>query len=221
MKKVLKVLIIEDHKLIINAYKLILENADVDFKFQIDVATNCDEAFHKIKSCNEKPIDIIFLDIQLPASKDGQILSGENLGVKIKQLLPKSKIIINTSLNDNYRLYTILKNIKPMALMIKSEAGPNEITEAIKSVITDNFYYSNSILKLLNNNNYDNFVIDKIDRQLLYQLSLGCQIKELPNILPLEMAGIEKRKRHLKRIFNIKTNGNKELLRIARERGFI
>lgn len=108
-----------------------------------------------------------------------------------------------------------------MALMIKSEAGPNEITEAIKSVITDNFYYSNSILKLLNNNNYDNFVIDKIDRQLLYQLSLGCQIKELPNILPLEMAGIEKRKRRLKRIFNIKTNGNKELLRVAKEKGFI
>ena len=47
-------------------------------------------------------------------------------------------------------------------------------------------------------------------------------MKDLPNILPLSLAGIEKRKRNLKRTFDVKSvNNDKELITKAKEMGFI
>ncbi len=46
-------------------------------------------------------------------------------------------------------------------------------------------------------------------------------MKELPNIIPISLAGIEKRKRHLKEVFSVKGLEDKELIRVAKEKGFI
>ena len=46
-------------------------------------------------------------------------------------------------------------------------------------------------------------------------------MKDLPDILPLSIAGIEKRKRNLKRIFNVNSTDDKELFSIAKEKGFL
>ena len=56
---------------------------------------------------------------------------------------------------------------------------------------------------------------------MLYELSIGTRLKDLPDIVPLLIAGIEKRKRHLKHIFNINSSDDKELLYIVKEQGFI
>jgi hypothetical protein len=46
-------------------------------------------------------------------------------------------------------------------------------------------------------------------------------MKDLPNIIPLTIAGIERRKRKLKEAFNTQNDDDKELLEIARKKGFI
>jgi hypothetical protein len=46
-------------------------------------------------------------------------------------------------------------------------------------------------------------------------------MKELPNILPLSIAGIEKRKRQLKKIFDVSSLEDKQLIIVAKEKGFI
>ena len=63
--------------------------------------------------------------------------------------------------------------------------------------------------------------LDKIDRQLLYEMSIGTKMKELPTIIPMSMAGIEKRKKHLKVIFEVDENDDRELILKAKEKGFI
>jgi len=68
---------------------------------------------------------------------------------------------------------------------------------------------------------HTNINIDKKDRQILYELSLGTKMKDLPNIVPLSIAGIEKRKRILKEIFDVEDQGDKALILKARELGFI
>ena len=67
----------------------------------------------------------------------------------------------------------------------------------------------------------NNYSFDNIDRKILYELSIGTRMKDLPDIIPLSIAGIEKRKRHLKQIFNINSPNDKELLKIAKEKGFV
>ena len=63
--------------------------------------------------------------------------------------------------------------------------------------------------------------VDKIDRQIFYELSLGTRTKDLPEVVPLSIAGVEKRKRLLKEKFDVEEQGDKALIIKAREMGFI
>ena len=99
MKNQTRVLIIEDHPLISEAYKNALISSSFgnkELEFCIDIADNCELAYNKIKkSLESKAFDLFFIDIKLPRFNEGKILSGEDLGLMIKELIPNSKIIIN------------------------------------------------------------------------------------------------------------------------------
>lgn len=225
MKAYIKVLIIDDHPLIIDSYKSALhflsaKNDQLDFK--IEIASDCDSAIEKIVSqANNNKFDLIFLDIKLPPSKDGNILSGEDLGIKIKELLPKVKIIVSTTYNDNYRLYGIFTSINPDGFLIKNDVSAKQLVSAIKVVILDPPYYSKTVIQMLRKQLSNEFVLDRVDRKILYELSIGTKMKDLPTTLPLSIAGIEKRKRHLKEIFDVVKKDDRELLKKAKDSGFI
>lgn len=225
MTKVYNVLIVDDHPLIIdayiNAFSLVsLEHRD--YEFIIDTANDSDTAYFKIKKAiKDQGIDLVMLDIKLPPSKDGKILSGEDLGIRIKKMIKNVKIIISTTYNENYRIKNILKNVNPDGFLIKNDVSIKEIVQAIIGVIENPPYYSKSVLKLLRKNILNDFLLDKVDRQLLYELSIGTKMKDLPIVLPLSIAGIERRKRHLKEVFGVVEKDNKYLLQKAKEKGFI
>lgn len=224
--KKFSVLIIDDHPLIINAYKTALNHyskQNESIKFLIQTAQNCDGAFRLINEffTKKQNLDIVILDIKLPPSKDGKILSGEDLGLKINNSFPDTKIVVSTTFNDNYRIHSIFKNLDPDGFLIKNDIEPKELIEAIHTILNDSPYYSKTVVKLLRKQVANDFLLDDIDRKILYELSIGTRMKDLPDILPLSIAGIEKRKRHLKHIFNIKSSEDKELLHMAKEKGFI
>jgi DNA-binding NarL/FixJ family response regulator len=219
------VLIIDDHPLISAAYKSAFNHIvklDKSISFKIDMADNCDTAYDKIKYFSDNNrLDIVFLDISLPPSKDGKIVSGEDLGLKINELLPDTKIIVSTTFNDNYRIHSIFKNLDPDGFLLKNDITPKELVAAINTVLTDPPYYSKSVIKLLRKEVTNDFVLDAIDRKLLYELSTGTMMKDLPGILRLSLAALEKRKRHLKQIFEAGGANDKKLLLTAKEKGFI
>ncbi len=220
------ILIIEDHPLISEAYKHafnIIREEDENVFFEIDEAEDCDTAYDKIKECVDKgkSIDIVFLDIMLKRSKDGKFLSGEDIGLKINKVMPKTKIIVSTFLNDNYRIHSIVKSINPDGFIIKNDVTSKELHKIINTVIYDPPYYSRSVVELLRKNISSKLLLDDIDRKILYELSIGSKMKELPKVIPLSKAGIEKRKRTLYATFNVKENNDRELLSKAKESGFI
>ncbi|MFI1772562.1 response regulator [Thalassobellus citreus] len=225
MAELLNVLIIEDHPLIISAYenalKLISKN-NSRLEFDIDVATNCDTAYKKIKEVSSaKKVHIVFLDIKLPPSKNGKIISGEDLGVKIKKISPNTKIIVATTYNDNYRISSIFKSINPEGFLIKNDLNPKELVLAIENIIKNTPYYSKSVLQLIRKQISNEIVIDEIDRKIIYELSRGTKMSELPQIIPLSISAIEKRKRTLKELFNLDKKDDRGLIKIAEEKGFI
>jgi DNA-binding NarL/FixJ family response regulator len=225
MTEIYKVLLIDDHPIILEVYKIALKEVSLIIEnttFKIETAHNSDEALKKIIfNSKVEGYDIIFLDMKLPPSKDGKILSGEDLGLKINQLLPNSKIIVSTTFNDNYRVQNILKNVNPDGFLIKNDINTEELIEAIQKVISEPPYYSKSVLKLMRKQMSSDYLLDKIDRQLLYELSIGTKMKDLPNIIPKSMAGIENRKRQLKEIFDVQDNEDRELILKAKKKGFI
>ena len=115
------ILIIDDHPIIIEAYKSALEHLskkDDTIAFNITSATNTDEVLKKLAFSS---FDIVFLDIKIPPSSDNTIISGEDLGLKIKDKLPNVKIIVSTMLNDNSRINSIFKTLDPDAFLIKDD----------------------------------------------------------------------------------------------------
>tara|TARA_R110001583_G_C5616079_1_gene405793 strand:+ start:922 stop:1599 length:678 start_codon:yes stop_codon:yes gene_type:complete len=225
MSKIYNVLLIDDHPIISDAYKSAFDFISADnsnLKFNISFASNCDEAEKKIEeAAKNEGIDIAFLDISLPPSKDGSLLSGEDVGIRIRQILPDCKIIVATTFNDNYRIQVILKNVNPEGFLIKNDINKDELVASIKSILNNTPYYSKSVLELFRKQNSIDYRLDKIDRQLLYEMSIGTKMKDLPKIIPMSMAGLEKRKKNLKELFRVQENDDRALILIAKEKGFI
>jgi DNA-binding NarL/FixJ family response regulator len=225
MKKKISVLLIDDHPIICDVYtialKLVEKSEGVSFK--IEVANTIDKALARLAKIQgqKSQIDLIVLDIKLPPSKDKKILTGEELGIKINELLPEVTLIVSTTYNDNYRIYSLLKELNPAGLLIKNDITTEELVHAFKRVLTDPPYYSSSVTQSMRNEVLNDISIDHKDRRILYELSIGTKTKDLPNILPISLAGIEKRKRNLKGIFDVKGQDDKKLIQKAKEKGFI
>lgn len=225
MEKSINILIIEDHPLVIEMYKNILRDistASNDFIFNISSATCCESANYKInKYSTLNTLDLVLLDLRLPASNDGKVTSGDDLGYKIRDSFPNCKIIVITSLNDNFRLNTILKRLNPDGLLLKSDISGKALKNAIAAVLDDKPYYSITVLKLLRKQISTDIVLEDIDRQILYHLSLGTKTKDLPTIINLSLGGVERRKRKLKELFKLENANDNALLKTARKNGFI
>ncbi|MCT4631271.1 MAG: DNA-binding response regulator [Firmicutes bacterium] len=225
MNKKINTLIVEDEPLMIGPMKAALNqlcelNGLIDFSIQTSL--DCDAAAREIdRSVKSQPLDLVLLDINLKPSLGGKYLSGEDIGLDIRRFFPKAKIIVLTSHNNNYRLNNILKSLNPEGFLIKSDVDFVKLIEALKSVMEDVPYYSKAILKLMRLHMINDFTLDKIDRQLLYQLSKGAKMKYLSDIIPLSRSAIELRKRNLKEIFGVEEGDDRNLLKRAEACGFI
>ncbi|MBZ9731164.1 response regulator [Salegentibacter sp. JZCK2] len=224
MKKRLKILMIDDHSLIIEGYKSILQedSKDDDFVLIIDTAHDCGEANQKIiKSLNDGLYDIVFLDINLPSSIDKKFLSGEDLGQEIRKVSPLTSLIVLTMYSENIRLMNILKNIDPEAFLIKSDITPTEFIKAFRKVLIGKVHYSQSIINLMRRQLTSEIILNENDRAILYYLAEGVRTKDLVVKVPLSLAAIEKRKKFLKEIFEVEDGGDLALINGAKKKGFL
>ena len=106
-------------------------------------------------------------------------------------------------------------------MLIKNDLTPEELISAIQSIITRPPYYTSTVLNLLRKEISKDVHIDEIDRKLLYELSIGTKMVELPAILLLSKAGVEKRKRNLKVLLEVDDLSDRELILNAKQRGFL
>lgn len=220
MKKELQILMIDDHPIIIEGYSRVLLT-NKKRKLYIEKAFNCDEAIRAIsKSSASKPFDVVFIDIQLPASKDGTVLSGEDVAVLVKKDLPKAKIIILTMFDNAHRLQNILDKIPHNGLLIKSDITSKLLLNAFEEILNNTVFYSKTVEKLRNNIVINNELLDEYNKEIIYYLSKGIKTINLTEHISLSLSAIEKRKSYIKRVFNIK-GGDEQLLNEAKKRGLI
>lgn len=225
MTKNYKVLIIEDEPLLIGVLQNVLKTISQSnglMDFDIKSVTNCDDATFEIrKAVNTTPFDFVLLDISIPASTDKQVLSGEDLGLMLRDYFPKVKIMVLTHHNDNYRLNSILKSLNPEGFIIKSDIDFKPLVIAIETVLSDTPFYSKGILQLMRKHIVNDFFLDTIDRQLIYQISKGAKTKDLIDAVNLSKSAIELRKRNLKMLFGIEDGNDRKLILKAEQHGFI
>ena len=218
--------IIDNHPLIVQVYHTVLRNIESSqegLKFKIEEAKCYDEALALLstKEMRAQKIDLVFLGLNISTSQRGSNLRGEDIGVNIRSRFPEAKIMIKADSKNNYQINTILRSIKPEGFLIMTDVDMEVLRPAIIDVLTDPPFYSKSVLKSLWKSKGHNILLDEWDERLLYELSRGIKMKDLPEILPLSLTAIEKRKQNIKSLFGIVGRDNSQLLEKAKEYGFI
>ncbi|KJD36927.1 transcriptional regulator [Tamlana sedimentorum] len=223
MTESIKILMIDDHPMIIEGYQnTLLFTKKEHQELKIDIANNCDEAVALInKSVNQIPYDVLFVDISLPPSSDGVMSSGEDLAEYAKSVLPKAKIVVLTMFNESFRIHNIIKTIDPEGFLIKSDLTSSELASAFQAVLNNPPFYSGTVNQHIRKSLTTDIVIDEKNRKILYLLSQGIKTKNLAQHLGISLSAIEKRKKHLREIFEVEDGQDETLINKARKTGFI
>src|SRR5690606_7711450 len=130
----MKVLVADDHELIIDGFVTVIENYDASIECYR--ATNKFELFETLESVS---VDMLFQDVMF-GKNDARSFVKE-----IKEKYPELKIIIISTLEDNNTVETLLKQGVD-GYLAKSDSS-NEIISALKAVSEGKTFISNNLKK--------------------------------------------------------------------------
>ena len=215
---------IDDHPMIIEGYQntLLFTRKDTQ-ELEIDIANNCDEAIAYMNKSIENNMlyNVLFIDISLPPSADGTMSSGEDLAEYARENLPNAKIVILTMFNESFRIHNIIKTIDPEGFLIKSDLTSSELASAFQAVLNNPPFYSGTVNSHIRKSVASDIVIDEKNRKILHLLSQGIRTKNLASHLDISLSAVEKRKKHLKDLFDVEDGQDETLLNEARKKGFV
>jgi DNA-binding NarL/FixJ family response regulator len=221
MTSPINILIVDDHPFIIEAYKnAINKYSQQGYEFVITQANNCKSGYESIVS-QAKPYDIAFFDISMPEYAEKGIYSGEDLAMLIKTEMPGCKVILLTMHTELLKINNIIKNINPSGLIIKNDLTFDELLFAFDKIIKEENYYSQTVIKLVGQAQYNNIELDVFDKQILFHLSKGVKTKDLPQYIPLSLSAVEKRKLNIREILEVKGGTDIDLINEAKIKGVI
>jgi two-component system response regulator NreC len=214
------VLMIDDHKLIIEGYKSILSFNPHGYEIKTKQALSCESAYELITTTADH-FDLVTIDYTMPAYPEKGINNGSDLIPLVKKHLPDSKIMMLTTHSESLLLYNILKNHNPDGFLVKSDFDAFDLTEAFHTVLQGKQYHSSTILHLNKQLEEKVKLLDFYNRQIILLLNRGIKTKNLPEYLHLSKSAVDKRKAFIKEFFDIEKGNDEDILREARKQGFI
>lgn len=224
-KKIVNVLIIDDHTAIIEGFERALDyiaERSETLSFKTDFAKDCKTAYHKIQQyAVTQNLDLVILDLGLPADQKLNLQSGDDLAILLRKILPNTKILVCTCFTSSFRLLQAINNYNPKGFLNKQDIGFLGFVSAIEDVLAGNVHYSKTIINALKQKSFNNIELDAYDILILKELANGANMRDLLKLVHLSKSTIDKRKRLLKQKFNIESNSDRDLVLIAKEKGII
>ncbi|WP_338646944.1 response regulator [Flavobacterium sp. KS-LB2] len=216
------ILIVDDHPFIIEGYKNAITRYNPDeFEFFITQAKDCESAYNIITNPDTLMFDIAFLDISMPPYEEKNIYSGEDLARLILEFMPNCKIILLTMYTELLKIKTIISTINPNGLVIKNDLTFDELLFAFDKVIRNETYYSQSVLKMLAQSEGNSIEIDQFDKEILFHISRGTKLTDIPQYIPISLGAIERRKLDLKELLKVEEGTDIDLVREAKNKGLL
>ncbi|MBF4486073.1 MULTISPECIES: response regulator transcription factor [unclassified Flavobacterium] len=216
------ILIVDDHPFIIEGYKnAITRYHPHQYEFLISQAHDCKSGYDLIEDEKTPHFDVAFLDISMPAYEEKDIFSGEDLAKLILKKMPNCKVILLTMYTELLKIKTIIRTIQPNGLVIKNDLTFDELLFAFDKVMKNDKYYSQSVQKIINQSPHNLIEIDEFDKQILFHLSKGTDVEDMPQYIPISINAIEKRKVSLKELLKVKSGSDEDLLKEARSKGLL
>lgn len=132
--KDLRILIIDDHRLVRDGIKTMLETQSDNYNFDISEAESGEEAIAIIQ---QKEFDIILVDYQLP------VMNGAQTVKEILTRKPKAKILALSNY-DEYAYITNMIKVGVKGYVLKN-ISPNELIKAIETILQGKKYYARDV----------------------------------------------------------------------------
>jgi DNA-binding NarL/FixJ family response regulator len=149
MKTDYKVLIVDDHPFIIQAYKNAFKKYSLQgYTFDFMQAGNCKDGYDLIMDSSNS-FDLALFDLSMPEYPEKNIKSGEDLAILIKTQMPECRSIVLTMHTEPDRINGIIKNINPGGLIIKNDITFDELIVAIDRVLNGGNYYTQTIIDII------------------------------------------------------------------------
>ena len=217
----INVLIVDDHPFIIQGYKNVIRlYKDKKVTFTFYEAIDCKTGYEAVMN-PPVPYDLAFLDISMPEYPEKNIFTGEDIAKLLIQEIPDCKIALLTMHSESMKVQSIIDEINPLGLVIKNDLGFDSMILALDSMIKGVTYYSDSVIKFLNNQQKEKVYVDVIDRQILLYLSKGINYDDIPLYITISSSSVRTRKEKIKELLGISGCEDSELAAIAKDRGML
>ncbi len=199
MDKPIKILIADDHKMVRNGVRLMLESQKV-LKTFIKEASNGFEVLHFLE---KDSFDVVLLDISMP-EMDGIVTLK-----KIKSKSIKVPVIMMTMHNEENVINKAI-DLGAYGYILKN-SGIDELVKAIQSVIKKERYFSNDISQILIKGvnkkvkTTKNEVLSDRELEVLVLIVKEMTSKEIAEKLNLSYRTIEVHRIHIMEKLNLKS----------------
>ena len=210
MRRNVRILIVDDHKMVREGIRSMLEFQESKFKFFINEAGDGEEG---VEIAGQNPYDIIMMDYQLPG------IDGADAARLILEKNSEAKILALSNYNEYMYIDRMIKTgVKGFVL---KNVTPEELIKAIETILNGSNYFSNDIaIKLLNfqNNGPDPRTRLQTTKAKIYNLRLVGEAKsndEIAELLSISKRTVESHKQNLLRKIGVKNTS--ELIKFAVE----
>jgi len=205
-----RVLLADDHQMLVDALKSVLEP-------QYEVVGSVIDGRSLLEAADKLRPDVIVLDIAMP------LLNGLDAGRQLKQRRPQVKLIFVTMNEDPYLVGEAFR-AGASAFLLKQAAG-FELTDAIGLVMKGGSYVSPQAAKGLTSISLRQPKIQHRpeptarQREVIQLLAEGRSMKEVADVLNITKRTVAMHKYTVMELLQIKTNA--ELVQYAIKRGII
>ncbi|MBY0487911.1 MAG: response regulator [Flavobacteriaceae bacterium] len=221
MPQNINVLIVDDHPFIIQGYKNVIKLfPDKKIEFTFFEAVDCKTGYEAVINPEVK-YDIAFLDVSMPCYDEKNIQTGEDIAKLIMSEMPDCKIALLTMHSESLKVQSIIDEIDPLGLIIKNDLTFESMILALGTIIKGEKYYSDSVIKFLNNQQKEKVYVDVIDRQILHYLNKGINYDDIPLYISISSSSVKTRKENIKALLGISGCEDEELVAVAKDRGML
>jgi DNA-binding NarL/FixJ family response regulator len=194
MKKI-KVFIVDDHYMVIEGIKTLLQNdAEIEFIGHASTAISC------LSYLDSHEPDVILLDINLPD------MSGIDLCLEIKRKIPAVKILGLSTFNQHSFIEKMLEN-GAMGYVLKN-ATRQEISLAVRNVYNGMKYLSYEASMTLRENHADSNpdapMITRREKEILDMIGEGLTNPEIAEKLFISTTTVDTHRKNLLAKFQVK-----------------
>ncbi|MEL6255077.1 MAG: response regulator transcription factor [Bacteroidota bacterium] len=197
----IRVMIVDDHQLFVDALRSLLEDEQ-----GIEVTAIASSPKQALGILAQKPqVDIILMDISFHNSE----MDGMDVAEKVYEEYPHLKVLILTASNNGRFIARMLRQ-KISGYMLKNTAA-RELVKALNTVNGGDTYYGIEVMKAhmdyiskLHAHGAETVHVTKREREVLQLLVAGKSTQEIGEELHIGEAGVETHRRNLRNKFKVK-----------------